>query len=82
MCDFCEKEKVIFEREDISRVSWGWGGEVSIKEADVTTIRTGVFIDIRGYLRFVDLDDCECLDAGQKVEIRFCPFCGRKSELG
>lgn len=82
MCEFCEKEKTIFELETISRCSWGWGGDMKIPESEVITARTGVFIDDRGYLRMVDLDDCNCLDSGQKIRIQFCPFCGNKVKEG
>ncbi len=37
----------------------------------------GVFID-RGYLLLVDLDDCNCMDHGEKVKINYCPFCGKE----
>ena len=26
------KEKIIFEREEICRLSWGWGGDFKIKD--------------------------------------------------
>ena len=26
----------------------------------------------------VDLDDCNCLEAGKKLKINFCPMCGLK----
>ena len=30
----------------------------------------------------VDLDDCNCLDGGEKIAIFFCPFCGDKIKQG
>lgn len=76
MCEYCEGEKTIFEQKYISRASWGWGGDTKITEAQATPDRIGLFIDARGYLRMVDLDDCNCIEAGDKVSIDFCPFCG------
>lgn len=32
----------------------------------------------RCYIRFVNLDDCGCLDHGKYVEVNYCPWCGRK----
>lgn len=69
MCDYCEKEKVIIEKEEfIDCDVWehGWESEYTLS----------VFID-RGHLRLVDLiSDGQGLDHGEKIEIKYCPFCG------
>ena len=86
-CEYCRDEKVILEKEIISGTSWGWGygadGEIKISynEAMDGVGKFGFFIDKRCdnvYLRFADLDDCSCLESGDKVEIKFCPFCGEE----
>ena len=77
MCKYCENEYFLLRKDIISKGSWGWGGDISIKESDITEDEYVLFID-RGYLRFVDLDDCQCLEAGKKVKINFCPICGNE----
>ncbi len=78
MCEYCEKEKNIFERDEICNRSWGWGGDTKIAIDQMGTYTLGCFIDKRGYLRLADLDDCDCLDHGDSIQIKFCPFCGKK----
>jgi len=75
MCKFCKDSETIINEEFISSFSWGWGGDISIKQDELKYINYGLFID-RGYIRFVDLDDSQCLDSGLKCGINFCPFCG------
>ena len=56
-------------------------GNVAIKPYEVSKNLYGLFIDKRdssSYLRFADLDDCNCLESGNKIKINFCPFCGEK----
>jgi hypothetical protein len=80
MCDYCEKDKPIFENEDVLTGWPGWFDDEHLltrKEFDAFTYKQGVVIDSRGYLRLVHLDDFDCLDHGQNVEINFCPFCGK-----
>ena len=78
MCEYCENEKVIFQENVFSGLSWVWcGPEFKIKEAEAMEYTLGVFID-RGYLRFTDLDESDCMDHGQKIKIDYCPFCGIK----
>ena len=77
MCDYCEKETVIFQKDILSMAMLQWCF-ASLKTADDLVTHEypfGVFID-RGYLRFVDLEDCQCMDHGRKIKINFCPFCG------
>ena len=77
MCDFCENEKTIFSGQFFDRFSWGWGGDTKVTIAEAIEKKMGVFID-RGFFRFADLDDCSCMDHGDRVKINFCPFCGDK----
>ena len=80
MCKYCEKEKIILETKIISHGSFGWG-TTTITSKDIIEDTIGLFIDKRNdsiYLRLVDLDDCNCLEAGKKIKINFCPFCGTK----
>ena len=77
MCDYCDNDKTIIVKDVVSSGSWGWGGDTKIKEDEAFKYPLGLFVD-RGYLRLVDLDDCNCLDAGEKIKINFCPFCGEK----
>lgn len=82
MCKYCEEKEFktenIFEIEVLSDSAFGWTWEEKIKIArkELGSDDYGLFID-RGYLRFVMLNDCDCLDHGDKIEISFCPFCGR-----
>jgi len=85
MCKYCENEEIIFKEEVISRASWGWGGDLKIKESETSFDTLELFIekrDISGesipYLRLVPDDDNQCIEAGQKIQINFCPFCGKK----
>jgi len=77
MCEYCEKEKTIVDDVFISRSSWGWGGVTKITISEAIQIKVDVFID-RGYLRMVDIDDCQCIDSGKKIKIKYCPFCGKE----
>jgi hypothetical protein len=80
-CDYCQKEKTIFETEAMGLEGpWTFEPEklASRKDYDAFTFRLGIWIDSRGYLRMADLDDCNCLDSGEKIKIAFCPMCGEK----
>lgn len=77
MCDYCEKEKTIFQTEVIGSTVYVVS-EIKTKHLPDFEYPLGLFIDTRGYLRLVDLGDCNCLDAGEKIKISFCPFCGSK----
>ena len=69
-CKYCKEDNVIFRQERIAPCSWGWGGDTKITEGEAVTFPLGVFLD-RGYLRLVDLDDCNCMDHGEKIKIEF-----------
>lgn len=81
MCDYCEEERTIFEKEIISENAWAWcfgeSAEINLEQAKVHEDTYSLFID-RGYLRFVDKDDSMCLDHGWKIKINYCPCCGRE----
>lgn len=85
MCDYCKKEKTIFFQEVISHHAWGFGWDsetkINLIQAESNKIKMGVFID-RGYIRFCNLDDCQCMDHGEKIKIQSCPFCGKKLMKG
>lgn len=76
MCEFCEKEKPMMEKEVVNGNMIHWAGGIKPEDVYRYEYKLGVFIDTRGYLRLVDLDDCNCLDGGEKIEINFCPICG------
>lgn len=78
MCKYCEEKTRIFDREFMSvPIAWCWGKDVTISESEIYNNNWGVFID-RGYLRFAMLDDCQCLEHGDKITLSFCPFCGKE----
>lgn len=75
----------MMSQEIISRSNWGWGYDNLIKltltEAEEDPVKLAVFID-RGHIRLVDIDDCNCMDAGEKIKIKFCPMCGETLKEG
>ena len=81
MCEYCEKDKVMMTRDEISKSNWGWGyddvAKLTLREAEEDPNKLGVFTD-RGYLRLACLHDCNCMDSGEKIKINFCPMCGDK----
>lgn len=85
MCEYCESNKTMMVRDEINKANFGWGYDDQIKltlrEAEEDPNKLGVFID-RGHLRMVELHDCNCMEAGQKLKINFCPMCGDKIKQG
>ncbi len=84
MCEYCEEDKVMMEKEVIPETSWGMGNDftkINLREALRQTERIGVFID-RGYLRMVTMDDCQCIESGEKIKISYCPMCGEEIKHG
>jgi hypothetical protein len=75
MCEFCQNENHLITL-DIEKPSFVWF-EGSIDKGNTTDVTLGVFID-RGFLRLVDITDDDCLEAGEKIKINFCPICGDK----
>ncbi len=79
MCDYCEKGKRILEKEVANNgiLYWGVGQFITTETLKATEYDLVLKID-RGYLRLVDPEDDSCIDHGERIEINFCPFCGRK----
>lgn len=77
-CNFCENEKTMMQVKTISPGTAAFCGGIRKEDIQDFEYDLGVFIDTRGYLRLVDLDDCDCLDHGEKIKINFCPICGQK----
>jgi len=75
-CDYCQKNVPIFHSEKVDTYLLGWGN-YTITSDDISYSDYGLFLE-RGYLRFTDLDDTQCLDHGEKIKIKFCPFCGKE----
>lgn len=79
MCDKCNKNFTpLIEVEGIPDAINCWS---NVPFNEILTHSEHVVFEVRndkGYIRFVDLDDCNCLDHGVYIEIQFCPFCGRK----
>ena len=74
-CDFCKDDgKNIFDFKTLDSWVLGWN-DAPITKENASYSNNAVFID-RGFLRLVDIDDAQCMDHGQKVKIKFCPFCG------
>ena len=78
MCEFCQQEKVVMKTKVVNLNMIQWCGNIKAKDLHILEDDKGVFIDTRGYLRLVNLDDGQCLDHGEKVKIKYCPFCGSK----
>jgi hypothetical protein len=76
MCEYCAEEKTIMEKEFLDDWIFQWQkGPIEKSSIDYSCYK--IFID-RGYLRFVDADDCQCMDHGDSIKINFCPICGDK----
>jgi hypothetical protein len=74
-CVFCKKGgNNIFNFETLDDWILGWNGKITNENA--CRSNNAVFID-RGFLRMVNADDSQCLDHGEKIKIKYCPFCGR-----
>lgn len=79
MCKYCRAEETIFEVLNMSNSGpWTFDQDkkATYEEYKKWIFRQGVKLDTRGYIRLVDLDDCNCIESGQSRKIRFCPFCG------
>jgi len=76
----CEEESIFLKKEVLANGILGWQNlPVTIDEVWYDEI--GCLIDKRdnvAYFRLVYTDDYNCLDSGVKIEIKFCPFCGRE----
>ncbi len=81
MCDKCNEKRIPLISVEIADSINGWDRQLLFNDA--TYHEEHVAFEVRndrGYIRFVDMDDCNCLDHGNYVEISNCPFCGRKFE--
>ena len=75
MCEFCDASKVILKDEVVSPGLVAMCGKTPANKLIDCSDWICVFID-RGYIRLSYLDDGDCLDHGEKIEISYCPFCG------
>ncbi len=66
MCNFCENNYPLFEKEFLNDFVFALGIETYEKN-DANYDNYIVFID-RGFLRFVLKDDCGCMDHGEKIK--------------
>ena len=76
MCDYCSKNTYLMKTEIIDDAFIGWSNEIKLTDLDYKSI--AVMLDMRGYLRLVNVDDYDCLDHGEKIKINYCPMCGRE----
>lgn len=75
----CINENIFLEKEVLADGILGWQNP-PITIDTVWHNKIGCLIDKRNdvaFLRLVDTDDYNCLEAGTKIEIKFCPFCGK-----
>lgn len=68
-CEYCRENSVLMKVEVPYVI---WGNEVAGYH------ELGVMYDDRGYIRLASLDDCNCLDHGEKIKMHYCFNCGRK----
>lgn len=82
---FCETGEPVVTREVLSDSLLQWMVSSDPCKIDndclaAARFEVGIVIDVRngsGYLRLVDVDDYNCLDHAEKIEIKCCPICGR-----
>ncbi len=80
MCEYCEKDKTLIEREFLEEFAWGWGGESDKRSRlEIDEEPYIVFVD-RGFLRLAMKEDHQCMDSGEKIKIKYCPMCGKVLE--
>lgn len=76
----CETEEIFLKEEILDEGILGWQ-QLPITIDKIYYEDMGVLIDKRDtntYLRLVNTSDYNCLDSGSKIEISYCPFCGKK----
>ena len=76
MCDFCSNDNFLMKKKVLNDSMVGW--DKDMKATELWYMEIAVMLDDRGYIRLVNPDDCQCLDHGQKIEINYCPMCGKK----
>ena len=73
MCDYCEKGKILIEKEILEGCYIGWAEELrAFNEIYKVEIRQGTNCLCLGR------QDEQCIDAFEYIKINFCPVCGRK----
>ena len=79
MCEKCKGNVVPLIGVEVPDSINGWDRELLFNDA--TYHQEFIAFENRnnfGYIRFVDMDDCGCLDHGEYVEVNYCPWCGRE----
>lgn len=76
-CEFCNHQKTMMSMSVATPTTLNFHSLNPSASMDDVLIKLGVFID-RGHIRLVDLDDANCIESGQKIPIKFCPFCGKE----
>ena len=82
-CEYCKVDKLnlLIESDKIWNTIYFFIGEGKpLQEDDVDTVDNSVVLEIRngqGSLRLGERDDMQCIDHSDKVEINYCPMCGR-----
>ena len=80
MCDYCKEDgDNIFEIKYLDDLPFKLGSSF-IHDQEAMYNEDVVFID-RGYLRLAPIDDADCMDHGEKVKIKYCPFCGNTLDI-
>ena len=73
MCDYCEKGKILIEKEILEGSYMGWLEELqAFNEFYKVEIRQGTNCLCLGK------EDEQCIDAFEYIKINFCPMCGIK----
>jgi len=83
MCEYCNKHmlNLLIESNKVAEYLIGLDPTMLATKLLDFVDDYSVVLDIRnghGYLRLGDRDDMQCLDHEDKIEIKFCPMCGRK----
>jgi hypothetical protein len=83
MCDYCNERELclLIESEKLDDHLIGLDPTMLATTLLNFVDDNSVVINIRngrGYIRLGDRDDMQCLDHEQKIEIYYCPMCGRK----
>jgi len=81
LCKYCEDGafNTLIESEYMEYVSNVFG-KVYIRD-NPEEIDNSVVFEIRcgsGYIRLGDRGEMNCIDHEEKIQITYCPFCGRK----
>ncbi len=78
-CEFCkEGQFTLMSKEVIDDNILAPHSEVTLKQAGYTML--SVFMEVRngaGYLRMGDISESSCIDHGERIQLNYCPNCGR-----